>query len=56
MFIKQFQMFKNIFLKNTIIFLGLVFGAMYLVNYLDISPESKVEKKILPNEIAKKIK
>ncbi len=34
----------------------IVYGAMYLVNYLDISPEIKKIQKKLPNEIINTVK
>ena len=49
-------MIKNFIIKKIIPFVAVIFGAMYLFNYLDISPESKASKKILPNDIAVKVK
>jgi len=49
-------MIKNFILKKIFPIVLIVYGAMYLVNYLDISPETKASKKILPNDIAVKVK
>lgn len=49
-------MFKNSIFKNTIIFFGLIFGLIYLVNYLNISPETKLEIKVISNEAAQKVR
>jgi len=49
-------MIKNFILKKIIPLLIIIYGVMYLVNYLDISPESKAIKKTLPNDIAIKVK
>ena len=49
-------MIKNFILKKLFPIVVIVYGAMYLVNYLDISPETKAIKKILPNDIAVRVK
>ncbi|MCI5078762.1 MAG: hypothetical protein MRY20_00105 [Pelagibacteraceae bacterium] len=49
-------MIKNFILKKILPIVVIVYGAMYLVNYLDISPETKASKKTLPNDIAVKVK
>jgi hypothetical protein len=49
-------MIKNFILKRIIPLLIIIYGVMYLVNYLDISPESKAIKKTLPNDIAVTVK
>lgn len=49
-------MIKNFILKKIFPILLIVYGAMYLVNNLDISPETKASKKTLPNDIAVKVK
>ena len=49
-------MIKNFILKKIFPIVLIVYGAMYLVNYLDMSPETKASKKSLPNDIAVKVK
>tara|TARA_B100000989_G_scaffold96095_1_gene69955 strand:+ start:2243 stop:2392 length:150 start_codon:yes stop_codon:yes gene_type:complete len=49
-------MIKNIILKKILPFAIFVFGIIYLVNYLDISPKPNASKKVIPNEIAVPIK
>ena len=49
-------MIKNFILKKIFPIALIVYGAMYLVNYLDISPETKASKKTLPNDIVVKVK
>ena len=49
-------MIKNFILKKIFPVVLIIYGAMYLVNYLDISPETKASKKTLPNDIAVKVK
>ena len=49
-------MIKNFILRKLITFIVIVFGIIFTVNYLDISPESKAGKKILPNDIAIPVK
>jgi len=49
-------MIKKFIFRKIIPTLIIVYGAMYLVNYLDISPETKKSKKKLPNDIVITIK
>ena len=49
-------MIKKLIFKKILPTLIIVYGAMYLVNYLDISPEAKKIKKILTNDIVITIK
>jgi hypothetical protein len=49
-------MFKNAILKKILFIIVLIFGAMFVVNYLDIAPEAKKEIKVLPNDIVTKVK
>ena len=48
-------MIKKIIIRFIIILI-LVLGIMYFVNSLEIGPESKEEKKILPNDIIIQVK
>ena len=49
-------MIKKLIFRKILPTLIIVYGAMYLVNYLDISPETKKSKKKLPNDIVITIK
>lgn len=49
-------MIKNFIFKKIFPIVLIIYGAMYSVNYLDISPETKASKKTLPNDIAVKVK
>ena len=49
-------MIKKFIFKKILPTLIIVYGAIYLVNYLDISPEVKKIKKKLPNDIVITIK
>ena len=49
-------MIKNFIFKKILPTLIIVYGAMYLVNYLDISPEEQKIKKKLSNDIVITIK
>ena len=49
-------MIKKLIFRKIIPTLIIVYGAMYLVNYLDISPETKKSKKKLFNDIVITIK
>ena len=49
-------MIKRFILKKILPMLIIVYGAMYLVNYLDISPEAQKIKKKLSNDIVITIK
>jgi len=44
-------MIKNLIFKKIFPVLIILFGVIYLINYLDISPETKSGKKTLSNEI-----
>tara|TARA_B100000963_G_scaffold148949_1_gene129896 strand:+ start:2519 stop:2668 length:150 start_codon:yes stop_codon:yes gene_type:complete len=49
-------MIKKLIFKKILPFLVIVYGVIYLVNYLDISPEIKKIKKKLSNDIVITIK
>lgn len=49
-------MIKKFIFKKFLPTLVIIYGAMYLVNYLDISPEIKKIKKKLSNDIVITIK
>ena len=49
-------MIKKFIYKKILPILVIIYGAMYLVNYLDISPEIKKIKKKLSNDIVITIK
>ncbi len=49
-------MIKKFIFKKILPIAIIVYGAMYFVNYLDISPEIKKIKKKLPNDIVNTIK
>ncbi len=49
-------MIKKFILRKILPTLIIVYGAMYLVNYLDISPEAQKIKKKLSNDIVITIK
>lgn len=49
-------MIKNFIIKKILPFVVIIFGFIFIVNYMDIAPESKASKKILPNEIAIPVK
>ena len=49
-------MIKKFIIKKILPILVIIYGAMYLVNYLDISPEIKKIKKKLSNDIVITIK
>tara|TARA_B100000963_G_scaffold335599_1_gene329873 strand:- start:5440 stop:5589 length:150 start_codon:yes stop_codon:yes gene_type:complete len=49
-------MIKKYILKKILPTLIIVYGAIYLVNYLDISPEAQKIKKKLSNDIVITIK
>ena len=49
-------MIKKFIFKKFLLTLVIIYGAMYLVNYLDISPEIKKIKKKLSNDIVITIK
>ena len=49
-------MIKRFILKKILPMLIIVYGAMYLVNYLDISPEAQKIKKKLSNDIVITVK
>ena len=49
-------MIKKFIFKKILPILIIVYGAMYLVNYLDISPQAKKIKKKLSNDIVITIK
>ena len=49
-------MIKKFILRKILPTLIIVYGAMYLVNYLDISPEAHKIKKKLSNDIVITVK
>ena len=49
-------MIKKFIFRKFLPILIIVYGAMYLVNYLDISPEAQKIKKKLSNDIVITIK
>ena len=49
-------MIKKFIFKKILPTLVIIYGAMYLINYLDISPEIKKIKKKLSNDIVITIK
>ena len=49
-------MIKKFIFRKFLPILIIVYGAMYLVNYLDISPQAKKIKKKLSNDIVITIK
>ena len=49
-------MIKKFILRKILQTLIIVYGAMYLVNYLDISPEAQKIKKKLSNDIVITVK
>jgi hypothetical protein len=49
-------MIKKLIFRKILPTLIIVYGAMYLVNYLDISPDTKKSKKKLSNDIVITIK
>ena len=49
-------MIKKFIFKKFLPILIIAYGAMYLVNYLDISPEAKKIKKKLSNDIVITVK
>ena len=49
-------MIKKFIFRKILPMLIIVYGAMYLVNYLDISPEVQKIKKKLSNDIVTTIK
>ena len=49
-------MIKKFIFRKILPTLIIVYGAMYLVNYLDISPEAQKIKKKLSNDIVNTIK
>ena len=49
-------MIKKIIFKKILPTLVIIYGAIYLVNYLNISPETKKIKKKLSNDIVITIK
>ncbi len=49
-------MIKNLIFKKILPVFIIIYGAIYLVNYLDISPESKKSKIKLSNDIVNTVK
>ena len=49
-------MFKTKFFLKSAFLLSVIFGFMYFVNYLDLSPETKEVIKKIKNDVIVKIK
>lgn len=49
-------MIKKLIFRKILPLFIIIYGAMYLVNYLDISPVSKKSKKKLSNDIVNTVK